>query len=103
MSATANGLGDDPNFAYIRQRFAQFDDFVDMVRSQLRSTAIEGDSNKRWSSKFVFPYGPNALYEDLNVKPNSLTNDRRFFGRVGEYWPTSCWLGAAMDRSCWTC
>lgn len=83
MSATADGLGDDPDFVYVRQRFAQFDDFVDMVKL-LRSTAIEGDSNKRWSSKFVFPYGPDALYEDLNVKPNSLTNDRRFFGRVGE-------------------
>jgi hypothetical protein len=24
------------------------------------------------------------MYEDLNVKPQSVTNDRRFFGRVGE-------------------
>lgn len=83
MRDGAAGLGSSADFSYLRRRFARFEDFVLTVHL-LRSTAIEGDSNKRWSSKFVFPYGPSALYEDLNVKPTSVTNDRRFFGRVGE-------------------
>lgn len=83
MAVNADGLGQRPNFGYVRSRFSNFEDFVATVQL-MRSTAIEGDSNKRWSSKFVFPYGPSAFYEDLNVKPNSMTNDRRFFGRVGE-------------------
>ena len=40
------------------------------------------DSNKRWTSKFVFPYGKDCLFEDLDS--NTTTNDRRFFGRTGE-------------------
>jgi len=83
MRETAVGLSDDRDFSYVRPRFQSFEDFARVVQL-LRSTAIEGDSNKRWSSKFVFPYGPAALYEDLTVRPNSVTNDRRFFGRVGE-------------------
>jgi hypothetical protein len=83
MRETAVGLSDDCDFSYVRPRFQSFEDFAHVVQL-LRSTAIEGDSNKRWSSKFVFPYGPAALYEDLNVRPTSVTNDRRFFGRVGE-------------------
>lgn len=82
MTHGSDGLT-NPDYSYLRSRFNTFEDFAATVRL-LRSTAIEGDSNKRWSSKFVFPYGPAALYEDLNVKPNSITNDRRFFGRVDE-------------------
>jgi hypothetical protein len=40
------------------------------------------NSNKRWTSKFVFPYGRDCLYEDLDNSAS--TNDRRFFGRTGE-------------------
>ena len=82
MKSSAHGVR-EADFGYIRERFETFDDFC-LVVQLLRQTAIEGESNKRWTSKFVFPYGPAALYEDLNVKPNSITNDRRFFGRVGE-------------------
>lgn len=82
MAHGSDGLT-NPTYGYLRDRFSTFEDFAATVRL-LRSTSIEGESNKRWSSKFVFPYGPAALYEDLNVKPNSITNDRRFFGRVGE-------------------
>jgi hypothetical protein len=83
MAHSADGLGEQPDFSYIRSRFARFEDFVAIVQL-LRLSAIEGESNKRWTSKFVFPYGPAALYEDVRVTPNSITNDRRFFGRVGE-------------------
>jgi hypothetical protein len=83
MSKNADGLRGQPSFYFVRDRFVNFEEFA-LVVHLLRTTAIEGESNKRWSSKFVFPYGPAALYEDLNVKPQSVTNDRRFFGRVGE-------------------
>lgn len=83
MAKGAGGLT-DPSFAYLKEQFASFRDF-DAVVSFLRSSAIEGDSNKRWSSKFVFPFGPDAFYEDLEVKANGgSTNDRRFFARSGE-------------------
>lgn len=70
-----------PQFGYVRDRFHSFDDFAEVV-SLIRSSSIEVDSNKRWTSKFVFPYGKHSLYEDLDN--NASTNDRRFFGRTGE-------------------
>jgi predicted transcriptional regulator len=85
MKSDQGGLSDTADFRYLRRRFDKFSDFEKMV-SFIRSTAIEGDSNKRWSSKFVFPYGPACLYEDLQVSPSgtSVSNDRRFFARTGE-------------------
>jgi len=75
----------NPDFSYLQKRFSRFEDFTEVVKF-LRSTTIEGENNKRWSSQFIFPYGPDCLYEDLNVKENSnsYTNDRRFFARTGE-------------------
>jgi hypothetical protein len=70
-----------PQFSYVRDRFHTFDDFAEIV-ALIRSSSIEVNSNKRWSSKFVFPYGKHSLYEDLDN--NASTNDRRFFGRTGE-------------------
>jgi hypothetical protein len=72
-----------PEYAYLKERFDSFKDFAAVVKF-LQSSAIEGDSNKRWSSKFVFPYGPHCLYEDLRVDGISASNDRRFFARTGE-------------------
>lgn len=74
----------DPNFEYLRSRFSGpegFKDFAEII-SLLRSTGLELNTNKRWSSKFVFPYGVDCLYEDLNK--DAKTNDRNFFGRTGE-------------------
>ncbi|WP_339307030.1 hypothetical protein NST33_04875 [Paenibacillus sp. FSL L8-0435] len=72
------------DFSYLENRFPKFEDFS-LVVQFLRETTIEGDNNKRWSSQFIFPYGPKCLYEDLKVKENKTpTNDRRFFGRTGE-------------------
>lgn len=80
MRETKGGL-DAPDYTYLRKRFSSFKGFAALVQF-LQSSAIEGDSNKRWTSKFVFPYGPHCLYEDLDAK--GATNDRRFFGRTGE-------------------
>lgn len=68
-------------FDYLRKHFHSFDDFCETV-ALIRSTSLEVNSNKRWTSKFVFPYGRDCLYEDLDN--GASTNDRRFFGRTGE-------------------
>jgi hypothetical protein len=77
---SATGIA-HPQFGYVRGRFHTFEDFAEVV-SLIRSSSIEVNSNKRWTSKFVFPYGKHCLYEDLDNKAS--TNDRRFFGRTGE-------------------
>ncbi|MES0100649.1 hypothetical protein [Mesorhizobium sp. M0019] len=83
MALSAGGL-DDTDFSYLRERFDRFQDFASVV-SFLQSSAIEGGSNKRWSSKFVFPFGASALYEDVNVSAQgNVATDRRFFARTGE-------------------
>ncbi|MCG3772304.1 MAG: hypothetical protein JW384_03511 [Nitrosomonadaceae bacterium] len=70
-----------PQFTYLKIHFHSFDDFCEVV-SLIRSTSLEVNSNKRWTSKFVFPYGKECLYEDLDNA--ATTNDSRFFGRTGE-------------------
>jgi hypothetical protein len=77
----------DPPDRYIgelKRRFTSFDDFARAVEL-LRTSAFEGQSNKRWSSRFVFPFGPAAMYEDLRFDASgNSSNDRRFFARTGE-------------------
>ncbi len=83
QGSTGNGDGVD-DIAYLRHSFASFDDFARAVEL-LRSSSFESRSNKRWSSKFVFPFGPDALYEDLAIDTKGkMSNDRRFFARTGE-------------------
>lgn len=80
----ANSAGiSSPDYSYLEERFSSFDDFKEIVEF-LRSSTIEGENNKRWSSQFVFPFGPNCLYEDLNIRDNGISADRRFFARTGE-------------------
>ncbi|MBO4121814.1 hypothetical protein J5T34_13870 [Cupriavidus gilardii] len=77
------GNGDD-DMGYLRRSFSSFDDFAKAIEL-LRSSSFESRSNKRWSSKFVFPFGPDALYEDLEIDARGkMSNDRRFFARTGE-------------------
>jgi hypothetical protein len=75
----------DEDMDYLRNVFTKFDDFAKAIEL-LRSSAFESRSNKRWSSKFVFPFGPDALFEDLRVDLDGAvpSNDRRFFARTGE-------------------
>lgn len=80
MKSAATGLN-HPEFSFLKSHFHSFEDFCEVV-SLVRSTSLEVNSNKRWTSKFVFPYGHYCLYEDLDN--NASTNDRRFFGRTGE-------------------
>lgn len=80
--ADATGHG-DRDIGYLRKVFLCFDDFAKAIEL-LRSSAFEARSNKRWSSKFIFPFGPDALYEDLRIDASGASNDRRFFARTGE-------------------
>ncbi len=83
MKENAGGIP-QADFSYVRQNFESFSDFA-AITSFLQSSAIEGNSNKRWTSKFVFPFGGSALYEDVSVSASGgVTTDRRFFGRTGE-------------------
>jgi len=76
----AGGI-DQPDFSYLEKHFHGFDDFADVVEL-LRGTGIEATTNKRWTSKYAFPYGTNCVFEDLDH--NARTNDRHFFRRTGE-------------------
>ncbi|OXS16055.1 hypothetical protein CGX12_05770 [Zobellella denitrificans] len=81
LGATGNG---DDDMTYLRRSFTSFDDFAKAIEL-LRSSSFESRSNKRWSSKFAFPFGPDALYEDLQINASGgMSNDRRFFARTGE-------------------
>ena len=72
------------DFSYVQSRFSTFQQFASLV-GMLRSSAVENDTNRRWTSRFVFPFGPNALYEDLNVTPTgSVVREYINFGRTGE-------------------
>ena len=72
------------DFSFLRTRFHSFHEFASLV-GMLRMSAVESDANKRWSSRFVFPFGPNGLYEDLNITPSGSTSREYInFGLTGE-------------------
>jgi hypothetical protein len=77
-------LQSQQDFAYLKERFDSFNELCRVVEF-FQGTAVELHTNKRWTSRFLFPYGPNALYADLDGKGQGLgSNDRRFFARGGE-------------------
>ena len=80
-SMLRSGGIDQPDYLYLERRFHDFDDFADIVEL-IRSTGVEATTNKRWTSKYVFPYGEDCIFEDLDH--NARTNDRHFFRRTGE-------------------
>ena len=82
MSKEAQG-NRDRNFSYLKNKFSSFSDFATIVRA-LRGTAVEDDRNRRWSSRFVFPFGTDGLYEDLNIRSNNVSREYINFGRTGE-------------------
>jgi hypothetical protein len=82
IQETAAGIS-RPDFGYLTDRFYSFEDFAEVVRL-LRATAVERQSNKRWTSRFIFPFGSHALYIDLNAKPSGLSREYINFGRSGE-------------------
>lgn len=71
------------DFSYLRTRFHSFREFTSLV-DMLRSSTIESESNKRWSSRFLFPFGSYSIYEDLNIRGSSVSREYINFGRPGE-------------------
>jgi len=83
MSVNAKGVL-PRDFSYVKGRFHSFQQFASLV-GILRGSAVESEANKRWSSRFVFPFGPNALYEDLNITAaGKVSREYIYFGRTGE-------------------
>jgi len=70
-------------FEYLRQRFPQFNHFSELV-ALVKQTTLESDTNRRWSSRFIFPFGPDALYSDAIIKNGTPQPDFNNFGRTGE-------------------
>jgi hypothetical protein len=86
MRANAKGVTEiEKDYSYLRSRFGSFHDFALLI-GMLRASSVESFSNKRWTSKFVFPFGPSALYVDLNLSGASGRAVREYinFGRTGE-------------------
>jgi hypothetical protein len=84
MSENSHGLNpDERDFSYLKGRFSSFHDFAQLVRA-LRSCTVESDTNKRWSSRFIFPFGPSSIFEDLSIKPEGTSREYINFGRSGE-------------------
>lgn len=71
------------DYSYLRGSFARFGD-LKMAVELLRHTAIEPSTNRRWSSRFLFPFGPHSLYEDLNITASGSSREYGNFGRTGE-------------------
>jgi len=75
-------FSEEHDFNYLKDRFGSFSRLARIVEFY-QTTSIEAHRQRRWSSKFVFPYGSNCLYADLPTNING-SPDRRFFARGGE-------------------
>lgn len=83
MTENARGVS-PPDFSYLVARFQSFRQFASLVR-MLKGAAVEGETNRRWSSRFVFPFGCNAVYEDTIIdRQGEARRDYINFGRTGE-------------------
>lgn len=72
------------DFSYLRSQFADFRQFASLV-DMISGAAVEGHANRRWTSRFVFPFGTNGLYTDLTILPTGKPGiDYINFGRTGE-------------------
>jgi len=80
--AWLNTFSSDDDFGYLQGRFDSFARLSRVIEF-FQTTAIEPHRQRRWSSRFLFPYGPNCLYADLPANVNG-SPDRRFFARSGE-------------------
>lgn len=83
MNENAKGIS-ERDFSHIPKRFGGFDEFTKLI-GMLRSATVESESNRRWSSRFLFPFGSDCLYEDVRISTaGSPTREYINFGRTGE-------------------
>lgn len=71
------------DFSYLRTRFDTFAELVSVVRL-LRRITMDPGSERGWTTQFVFPVGPSALYEALGDKGETFELNRVIFTRTGE-------------------
>lgn len=72
------------DYDYLKTRFGDFSNFAQIVEL-FQSTSLEQERNRRWTSKFIFPYGPDCVYADVREERGALGgSDRRFYARGGE-------------------
>lgn len=78
-------LGDrvHADFSYLRTRFGTFAELVSVVRL-LRRITVEINAQRGWTTQFIFPIGPSALYEPLGEKGGNFERNRVVFTRTGE-------------------
>ena len=78
------GRNASPDFEYLRERFESFEDFANVVQL-LRNIKLDESSERGWTTQFIFPIGPAALYEALLVRESGdFERTRRVFTRTGE-------------------
>lgn len=83
MKEHARGVA-ERDFSFLENRFSGFKKFAKLI-SMLQTSTVESTSNRRWSSRFLFPFGASCLYEDLNIKANNkISREYINFGRTGE-------------------
>lgn len=84
MKETAS-LGDRlaVDFSYLRTRFDTFAELVSVVRL-LRRITVDPGSERGWTTQFLYPIGPAALYEAILEKGDGFERTRRVFTRTGE-------------------
>ena len=74
----------DRDFSYVKDRFLSFEEFAQLL-GMLQSATVESESNRRWSSRFLFPFGESCLYEDVNISAQGKPSREYInFGRTGE-------------------
>lgn len=71
----------DADVEHIRKNHKSFDSFYNVLKI-LGSMTFDPLSNKRWTSKFIFPISREYIWCDFNNVDGS--EDRRFFSRGGE-------------------
>lgn len=71
----------DEDIEHLRKGFNNFDDYYNSINI-LNSLTYDPLSNKRWTSRFVFPINEEFIWCDFNYIKES--EDRRFFSRGGE-------------------
>lgn len=83
MEENARGVA-KRDFRHLQSRFSGFRQFARLI-SILRTATVENETNRRWSSRFLFPFGASCLYEDLNITAaNTVSREYINFGRTGE-------------------
>jgi len=71
------------DYSYLRSRFDTIKTFYTTV-NLFKKASLGMNTNRRWTSKFLYPFAFETLFPDLDNRNDSFTIDRRFFSRGGE-------------------